>query len=120
MSLHILIVYSHISPFVELFLFCPILYKLYCKNKWLTLYLFTMSTPLKFKTLPNAITALRIVAIPLVLYCIYTGATQGSSFWMTLALVGLIFGEITDYADGSLARKNRRSVQCWKTYRSNE
>jgi CDP-diacylglycerol---glycerol-3-phosphate 3-phosphatidyltransferase len=64
-----------------------------------------MATPLKFKTLPNAITALRIVAIPIVLYCIYTGAREQNSFWMTCGLVGLIFGEITDYADGTLARK---------------
>ena len=64
-----------------------------------------MSTPLKFKTLPNAITALRIIAIPFVLYCIYTGVMDTSPFWMTCALVGLIFGEITDYVDGSLARK---------------
>lgn len=64
-----------------------------------------MSTPLQFKTLPNLITGFRIILIPLVVYGISQGAHTASLLWLLVALAGLIVGELTDFLDGTIARR---------------
>ncbi|MBM76650.1 MAG: CDP-diacylglycerol--glycerol-3-phosphate 3-phosphatidyltransferase [Proteobacteria bacterium] len=64
-----------------------------------------MSPPLQFYTLPNLITACRIVLIPVTVYAVYIGVEQQQLNWLIVALVCLILGEVTDFADGFFARR---------------
>ena len=64
-----------------------------------------MSKPLQFYTLPNVITACRILLIPMVVYAVYFGVQEEQLTWLIIALIGLILGEVTDFADGFIARR---------------
>ncbi len=64
--------------------------------------------PLRIKTLPNLITASRLVLAPLTLFALMMGVDRQGDvvhFWMALALVGLVLAEISDIADGVVARR---------------
>jgi CDP-diacylglycerol---glycerol-3-phosphate 3-phosphatidyltransferase len=70
--------------------------------------------PLNVKTVPNAITASRIVLAPLTLAAHQVATRAGNGFddaselavaWLFVCLVGLTLAEISDVMDGRVARK---------------
>jgi len=55
-----------------------------------------------YKYIPNALTILRILLVPLFIWLLFFAAIEGASAW---ALGIFILASITDYFDGFLARK---------------
>lgn len=73
-----------------------------------------MGTRLNLKTVPNAITASRMVLAPLTLAAHQFATAGGRGFedgtevevlWLGLCLLGLVLAEISDVADGMVARR---------------
>lgn len=73
-----------------------------------------MGRQLKFATLPNAITASRLVLAPIALTGLLLGAPEGSGFdqpesfhlgWLLVVLIALVLAEISDGVDGAVARR---------------
>lgn len=73
-----------------------------------------MPTELKVKTLPNAITASRLVLAPLTVIAHQLAIAGGDEFqdsttlavgWLFACLVGLVLAEISDGVDGAVARR---------------
>ncbi len=73
-----------------------------------------MPPSLHFATLPNAITASRLLFAPIALTGLILGAPAGSSLdqpdslhlgWLLLVLVTLVLAEISDGVDGAVARR---------------
>ncbi len=73
-----------------------------------------MGRRLNYKTLPNAITASRLVLAPLTLAALSMATADGNGYddptalavgWMGLTLLGLVLAEISDGVDGAVARR---------------
>ena len=73
-----------------------------------------VSRKLTFATLPNAITASRLVLAPLALFGLVMASPEGvdlgtptelSAGWLALVLVALVLAEISDGIDGAVARR---------------
>jgi CDP-diacylglycerol---glycerol-3-phosphate 3-phosphatidyltransferase len=67
----------------------------------------TESNELNIWTIPNAITGFRLILAPCVVATICMSVTdEGLEVpWLLCSLIGLLVGEISDIADGSIARR---------------
>lgn len=64
--------------------------------------------------LPNALTVLRVLALPLCMYALFKDGGN-SSLWRVIAWTGFFFVGLTDFIDGRLAR-SRNQVTSFGTF----